>query len=96
MTAYQIYRNGYRFGSDHHNKKFLERGAEKLRAKYPKDTWEVRELGKVWIVEYVWDCKIATNVFKTEAEAKAYKDDLPEEWYKFMYRTIDTWGYLDE
>lgn len=95
MTVYQIYRNGKRYGSDHSDKAYLECGVEKLRTQYPNDTWEVKELGKVWIVEYAYDREIRSEVFRTEEEAKAYKDDLPEEWYKYMYRANDIWGYLD-
>ncbi len=95
MTLYQIYRNGRKYGSGHSDREFLELAVKKLRSKYPLWKWEVRELGKVWIVEYAWDREITTKVFRTEVEAKAYKDDLPENWYKYMYRTNDIWGYLD-
>ena len=100
MATYQIYRNGQKYGSEHSSKDFLEGMAFQLRIRYPFDAWVVRELGqevgKVWIVEYGWDRDVYRKIFKTESEAIEYKEDLPDNWYKYMYKADDIYGYLNE
>lgn len=92
---YQIYRNNRPYGSAHTDREFLELGVKKLRAKYPLWKWEVRELKKIWIVEYAYDKTIHSKSFESKDEAIAYKNGLPENWYKYMYRVDDIWGDMD-